>query len=253
MNRALLERPFEPAQIRQRKGRNGVLDYVEGHTVIARLNEALDGAWSFEITHHQIREEEVVVIGRLAADGITKMAFGTSQVTREKGSAQVISLGDDLKAAATDALKKCATFLGVGLHLYADKPLAGRGAAMRAGAPARPPGPPGTPPVRPASLPPPSRPSSNGAAAPAANPAGAPAASPSNNAPGSADGPAAANGRITDRQLDAIVRIAHAKGLKPADVEGMSLRAFGRKAAELGRGEASSLIRELSNMKRPVA
>lgn len=29
MNRALLEKPFEPAQIRQRKGRNGVLDYVE--------------------------------------------------------------------------------------------------------------------------------------------------------------------------------------------------------------------------------
>lgn len=26
--------------------------------------------------------------------------------------------GDDLKAAATDALKKCATLLGVGLHLY---------------------------------------------------------------------------------------------------------------------------------------
>lgn len=26
-------------------------------------------------------------------------------------------------AAATDALKKCATFLGVGLHLYAKKPL----------------------------------------------------------------------------------------------------------------------------------
>ena len=45
MNRALLERPFEPAQIRQRKGRNGMLDYVEGHSVIARLNEALDGAW----------------------------------------------------------------------------------------------------------------------------------------------------------------------------------------------------------------
>ena len=31
MNRALLEKPFEPAQIRQRKGRNGVLDYIEGH------------------------------------------------------------------------------------------------------------------------------------------------------------------------------------------------------------------------------
>lgn len=116
MNRALLERPFEPAQIRQRKGRNGVLDYVEGHTVIARLNEALDGAWSFEITHHEIREDEVLVIGRLTAETITKMAFGTSQVTRERGTGALVSLCDDLKAAATDAMKKCATFLGVGLQ-----------------------------------------------------------------------------------------------------------------------------------------
>jgi len=44
MNREELERPFAPAQIRQRKGRNGLLDYVEGHSVIHRLNEALDGA-----------------------------------------------------------------------------------------------------------------------------------------------------------------------------------------------------------------
>ncbi len=39
MNRQLLEKPFEPGQIRQRKGRNGLLDYVEGHSVIHRLNE----------------------------------------------------------------------------------------------------------------------------------------------------------------------------------------------------------------------
>ena len=116
MNRALLERTFEPAQIRQRKGRNGVLDYVEGHSVIARLNEALDGAWSFEVTHHEVREDEVVVLGKLSAEGIAKMQFGVSQLTREKGTGALVSLGDDLKAAATDALKKCATFLGVGLH-----------------------------------------------------------------------------------------------------------------------------------------
>ncbi len=53
MNRELLEKPFEPAQIRQRKGRNGLLDYIERHNVVHRLNEALDGAWSFEITHHE--------------------------------------------------------------------------------------------------------------------------------------------------------------------------------------------------------
>jgi len=250
MNRALLEKPFEPAQIRQRKGRNGVLDYVEGHTVIARLNAALDGAWSFEITHHEIREDEVLVIGRLAADGITKMAFGTSQVTREKGGGQVVSLGDDLKAAATDALKKCATFLGVGLHLYADKPLAGRATAMRADWPPRPPG---TPPARPTSSAPPPRSSANGHGAPPEGDAGVPAARRRDEAPSAANGAPGANGRITDRQLDAIVRIAHAKGLRPADIDGMSLRTFGRKAAQLGRAEGSSLIKELSNMKRSMA
>src|SRR2546430_10182013 len=144
MNRALLEKPFAPAQIRQRRGRNGVLDYVEGHNVIARLNEALDGAWSFEITHHEIREDEVLVLGKLTPEGITKMQFGVSQVTREKGGRALVSLGDDLKAAATDALKKCATFLGVGLHLYGDRPLGGRGPAARPRVvrPPRPPHPP---------------------------------------------------------------------------------------------------------------
>jgi hypothetical protein len=108
MNRQLLEKPFEPAQIRQRKGRNGMLDYVEGHSVIHRLNEALDGAWSFEIMQHEIREEEVVVIGRLTAEGITKMAFGGSQVTRERESGALISISDDLKSAGTDAVRRVA-------------------------------------------------------------------------------------------------------------------------------------------------
>ena len=123
MNRQLLEHPFDPAQIKQRKGRNGVLDYVEGHTVVARLNAALDGAWSFEVVAHEVRDHEVLVLGKLTAAGIVKMQFGASQVTRDRETKALISLGDDLKAAATDALKKCATFLGVGLHLYAERPL----------------------------------------------------------------------------------------------------------------------------------
>jgi hypothetical protein len=125
MNRGLLEKPFEPEQIRRRQGRNGMLDYVEGHSVIQRLNDALERTWSFEVTHHEVREDEVIVLGKLTAVTICKMAFGTSQVTRERESGQLVSLGDDLKAASTDAMKNCATFLGVGLHLYADKPLNG--------------------------------------------------------------------------------------------------------------------------------
>ena len=79
---------------------------------------------------------------------------------------------------------------------------------------------------------------------------------PSRNG-GAPAGPGAVGGdngnRATERQLDAIVKVALAKGLKPADIDAMSLRAFGRKPAGLTRAEASGLIKELSNLKRRVA
>ncbi len=38
MNRELLEKPFDPSQIKQREGNFGKkLDYIEGHAVIQRL------------------------------------------------------------------------------------------------------------------------------------------------------------------------------------------------------------------------
>ena len=94
---------------------------------------------------------------------------------------------------------------------------------------------------------PPAGPSSNGHGGPPSN--------------GGAERPAAravvvpsaensvANGRITDRQLDAIVRIAHAKGLKPADIDGMSLRTFGRNqrmiTCECERSDEPSMVQVL--------
>ena len=236
MKRELLEKPFTPVQIRQRKGRNGMLDYVEGHTVIQRLNEALEGEWSFEIVHHEVREEEVLVVGKLSAGAVVKMAFGGSQVTRERESGSVVSLGDDLKAAATDSLKKCATFLGVGLHLYAEKPIGGRPSLPRSGAPA-----PTTPAVAPrrevrppADPRPPAVPPASGAHTPGG---------PDQRTPG----PASA------RQLDAIHKVARAKGLDEQAVEHMSLRVFNRKLDALTQREAAGLLKELSNLKRRVA
>jgi hypothetical protein len=72
------------------------------------------------LTNHEILKEtdEVIVIGQLNAGGIVKSQFGSSRITRAKETGDIISLADDLKAAATDALKKAATLLGVGLHLY---------------------------------------------------------------------------------------------------------------------------------------
>jgi len=130
INLDALTRPFDPAQIRQREGRGGkMLDYLETHAVITRLNEAFSGAWSFEAVEYKTLEGEIVVRGRLTAQGITKEQFGSSDVHRHKGQdgekGAPVSIGDDLKAAASDALKKAATLFGVGLHLY-DRPQAGQ-------------------------------------------------------------------------------------------------------------------------------
>lgn len=120
-NRELLEKPFAPEQIKQRKGSFGdVLDYVEAATVIQRLNDSFEAEWAFEITDHRILDDEVLVLGKLTAQGITKSQFGKSKITRAKADQTIISIGDDLKAAATDSLKKCATLFGIGLHLYFD-------------------------------------------------------------------------------------------------------------------------------------
>ena len=122
MNRELLEKPFDPSQIKQRQGVFGdLLDYVEGPAIIQRLNDAFEGEWSFEVMEHKVNEQEVTVLGKLSHAGITKMQFGKSKITRSKKDNSLVSLGDDLKAAATDALKKCATLFGVGLHLYLDE------------------------------------------------------------------------------------------------------------------------------------
>lgn len=121
MNRALLEKPFEKEEICQREGNFGrLLDYIEGPSVIQRLNDAFDGKWSFTIIKHAVLKEtdEVIVLGELQAGDIVKTQFGSSKITRAKHSGDIMSLADDLKAAATDALKKTATMFGVALYLY---------------------------------------------------------------------------------------------------------------------------------------
>ena len=53
--------------------------------------------------------------------------------------------------------------------------------------------------------------------------------------------------------LERILKIGRARGLGPADIEGMSARAFGRKPGQLNRAEASNLIKELTNLRRQTA
>jgi len=118
---SILQSAFSSEQIKSRKGLLGkTLDYIEGHSVIQRLNEAFESDWSFSLTEYRIMDDEVIVVGRLKVNDVVKEQFGSSNITRDSQSGKALCVGDDLKSAVTDALKKCASLLGVGLHLYGE-------------------------------------------------------------------------------------------------------------------------------------
>ncbi len=138
MNKTILCRPFPPEPGKQRQGQGGKrLSYIETHSVISRLNEGCD-AWSFEIVEHHVHDDEVVVVARLTADGIVKMAFGGSSITRDRAG-KPASIADDLKSAGSDALKKAASLLGCGL--FGGPPVNATAAPTPAAAPAAAPAP----------------------------------------------------------------------------------------------------------------
>jgi hypothetical protein len=208
MNREILEKPFMPGQIKRRQGTDGdVFDYVEGCAVIQRLNECFEAEWIFEIQDHRIYDDEVVVLGKLTAQGVAKSQFGKSRITRAKKDNSIISLGDDLKAAATDCLKKCATLFGVGLHLYFGGTPAGNGNGHANG-------------------------NGNG------NGNGA---HHSNGAEGNGSG----TGRLTARQLSAIFSLAKTREWSNKQVRDFSQEMFGKMPDFLNKREASALIQHL--------
>lgn len=106
--------------IKERKGRGGkTFRYVEGGYVVARLNEIFSPiGWDFTIVDERIEPKEVIVRGKLTIKdykhsySVSKMQYGTKE--RYAG----VPLGDTLKAATTDCLKKCASLFGIALDVY---------------------------------------------------------------------------------------------------------------------------------------
>jgi hypothetical protein len=128
MNRSALENPFPDALIKTRKGAFGKdLSFVEAVHYIRRLNDAFDSAWTWKVVSHEVNGAEVVVHGYLEAAGQSKHAFGSSNITTNKTTGEIVSIGDDLKAAATDALKKACSLFGIGLALQGRESEPGRG------------------------------------------------------------------------------------------------------------------------------
>lgn len=204
MNRDLLDKRFPPDQIKRRQSGDVVLDYLDGATVIQRLNDAFNAEWSFEILEHLIQEKEILVLGKLTANGFTKTQFGNK--------AREDSAGDDLKAATTDCIKKCATLFGIGLQLYFDETTVA------------PPAPPVGDRRSPYPLPTPN--GSNGS-----------------NGSGHDTENGSMEGRLTNKQLAAIFAIAKAKGWSSKETRDETQERFGGKMPDfLTKREASAFI-----------
>lgn len=102
--------------------------YHTGEQIITHLNRVLgpDG-WSFHVLDHGQEEDsdECWAFGQLTAliDGrtVVKQDYGSQAMKRARSTGKFVSKGEDRKAAATDALKRCARLLGVGLDAWANE------------------------------------------------------------------------------------------------------------------------------------
>jgi len=208
MDMSILEKPFDPALVKTRRGAFGqTLSYVEGAEYVRRLNEAFAGAWSFEVVSHSVHEAEVVVLGKLTAGGVVKTAFGGSSITTHSETGERISLADDLKSASTDALKKACSMFGIGLHLHSD-------AAPTTKQP---------------------KPTGN-----SRTHARTVQTSTSNGSNGTEQ-------RLTQAQLSAIFKMARKLRMNAEDVRARSTELYGAVVEQLSKADASRMITELAD------
>lgn len=94
------------------------LIYLTGEQVITRMNDVLGPTgWSFRVVREGSTETEAWVLGELVAtiDGtaVMRQQYGNQDLARGQHATT-----DLFKAACTDAIKKAATTIGIGLYLY---------------------------------------------------------------------------------------------------------------------------------------
>ncbi len=114
--------PQEHIYTRPAKG-GGVWDYVTGVYVKKVLNYVFAWNWDFEVKEKGIEGDLIWVLGRLTVRtktgaSIVKEQFGRADLKKKKDGTGYVDYGNDLKAATTDALKKCASELGIASDVY---------------------------------------------------------------------------------------------------------------------------------------
>lgn len=104
------------------------MDYVPVAEVVSRLNKVLGtSGWSSSIVSiHRDSHTPGYVIAQVSLsamiDGKTCVADGVGgkEIALRRDTNEIVDLGHDFKSAYSDALKKAAQRLGVGLHLARD-------------------------------------------------------------------------------------------------------------------------------------
>lgn len=96
-------------------GRGGQLTYGKGSQYIRRLNDVFGFDWEF--LRGEVRQDGASV----SVEGTLKVYTPLGARTYQQfGSCKInggMAYGDAVKGAATDALKKCAMMIGIGLYL----------------------------------------------------------------------------------------------------------------------------------------
>ena len=119
--------PPDKVKSRRAKG-GGTWQYVETSYVIDTLNRLFGYMWSFEVLTGLEEAAKIsasgtcVVKGRLTVYvngmAIVKEQFGRCECKHMKESDKFLDFGNDMKGASSDALKKCASELGLFRDIY---------------------------------------------------------------------------------------------------------------------------------------
>lgn len=121
LNILLKKTPAKYVHQRPAKG-GGTWDYVTVGYVKKVLNLMFGFDWDFEILDEKILEDEAIVKGKLTCrtggKTIVKMQYGNKDIVRMRSNGKPVSIGNDLKSASSDCLKKCAAEIGIAADIY---------------------------------------------------------------------------------------------------------------------------------------
>jgi len=121
MQHLLKKTPEKYIKKRPAKG-GGQWEFVTGGYVKKCLNLMFGFDWDFEVVKFEVIGKQAIVLGKLTCRSgnktIVKQQFGRQDIKYRKDTNEPMDLGNDLKGATTDSLKKCASEIGIASDIY---------------------------------------------------------------------------------------------------------------------------------------